>query len=223
MNEESTVMPDAREGSPTAPRGAPEAWWASAAPRPFGGSQSGGGLPPREADRDPGANSFGLPPSNRAVKCVAAPSPVCPGSPPSAPARVPHPAYRGRCLGAQPAGRSGRAEDSADARADTARLRAPPHTALPPIARPSPCHQHSDRVRRRPTPPAPLPIGGWAAGGRFAGAASCRALRIRALLGGAAGGGSAGQASFARLVAAYSELGASTRSDSEKGCFVFAP
>ena len=37
-----------REGSPTALRGAPEAWWAGAAPRPFGGSQSGGGLPPRE-------------------------------------------------------------------------------------------------------------------------------------------------------------------------------
>ena len=51
MNEESTVLPDAREGSPTAPRGAPEAWWAGAAPRPFGGSQSGGGLRPREEAR----------------------------------------------------------------------------------------------------------------------------------------------------------------------------
>ena len=65
MNEcrmKSTVLPDAREGSPTAPRGAPEAWWAGAAPRPFGGSQSGGGLRPREADRDLGKNSFAVPP-----------------------------------------------------------------------------------------------------------------------------------------------------------------
>ena len=54
MNEEHCLsfLPDARDGSPTSPRGVPEAWWASAAPRPFGGSQSGGGLPPREADRD---------------------------------------------------------------------------------------------------------------------------------------------------------------------------
>ena len=146
MNEESTVLPDAREGSPTAPRGAPEAWWAGAAPRPFGGSQSGGGLPPREADGDSPKISFGVPPLKFALgrgrEVRRCPVPRLPH-----PARAPHPAYRGRCLGAQPAGRSGRAEDSADARA--ARLRAPPHTALPPIARPSPCHQYSDR----PTPP----------------------------------------------------------------------
>ena len=95
----STDLPDAREGSPTAPRGAPEAWWASAAPRPFGGSQSGGGLPPREADRETRKILLRCRLSNlllvdlvEAVKCVAAPSPVCPGS--RAPSSVPRPVPR---------------------------------------------------------------------------------------------------------------------------------
>ena len=92
-------------------------------------------------------NSFGVP-ASQICSWSRAGSASLP-RPPSAPTRVPHPAYRGRRLGAQPAGRSGRAEDSADARADAARLRAPPHTALPPIARPSPCHQ----LGSRPTPP----------------------------------------------------------------------
>ena len=42
MKKALSCQTPAREGSPTALRGAPEAWWAGAAPRPFGGSQSGG-------------------------------------------------------------------------------------------------------------------------------------------------------------------------------------
>ena len=187
MNEESTVLPDAREGSPTAPRGAPEAWWASAAPRPFGGSQSGGGLPPREADRE-GQNFF-----------WGAASQICLG--------------RGREVRRCPVPRLPRLacpiqRAAAGASAHSPRAaRAAPRTAPTPAPTPLACAHHRTRrcrpspgprsatntpiARRRPTPPAPVPVGGWAAGGRVTSGCARESVGLRrcALLGGAAGGG----------------------------------
>ena len=85
--------------------------------------------------------------------------------------------------------------------------RAAPRTAPTPAPTPLACAHHRTRrcrpspgprsatntpiARRRPTPPAPVPVGGWAAGGRVTSGCARESVGLRrcALLGGAAGGG----------------------------------
>ena len=105
-----------------------------------------------------------------AVKCVAAPSPVCPGS--RAPSSVPRPVPRRTARGPLADAHAGAL---ACAHHHTRRCRPSPGP-LPPS---------------RPTPPAPVPVGGWAAGGRVTSGCARESVGLRrcALLGGAAGGG----------------------------------
>ena len=119
----------------------------------------------------PAENSFGLPPlkfalgRGREVRRCPVPrlprlAPVCPGS--RAPSSVPRPVPRRTARG--PLGpRRGQ-------RRRPRRRRSPARTTAHGAAAHRPAltlgHQYWDRVRRRPTPPAPVPVGGWAAGGR---------------------------------------------------------